>query len=77
MPYAYFKCAIPLPKCYFLHRLFHDRREIIEREWTLVLVQSEIADNVVGVGTQFVREISDAITVAEGNEKIDVLKQNY
>ena len=43
----------------------------------MVLIQSKIADKVVGIGAQFVGEISDAVTVAEGNEKIDVLKKNY
>jgi hypothetical protein len=71
-------CLIPiLPKYYFLHRLFYDRRKIIERVRTLVLIKSQIANQVVGIGAQFVGEISDGIVVAEGNEKIDVLKQNY
>jgi hypothetical protein len=49
----------------------------MERVRTLVLIQSKITHDVVGIGAQFVGEISDAIIVAEGNEKIDVLKQNY
>ena len=43
----------------------------------MVLIQSKITDEIVGIGAQFVGEISDWIVVAEGNEKIDVLKQNY
>ena len=43
----------------------------------MVLIQSKITQNIVGIGAQFVGEISDAIIVAAGNEKIDVLKQNY
>jgi hypothetical protein len=43
----------------------------------LVLIQSKITHEVVGIGAQFVGEISEAIIVAEGNEKVDVLKQNY
>jgi hypothetical protein len=67
----------PLPKCHLLYRPFHGRGEIMERVRTLVLIQSKITQDVVGIGAQFVGEISDAIIVAEGNEKINVLKQNY
>jgi hypothetical protein len=66
-----------LPKCNLLHRLFHGRREIIKRKRALVLIQSKITHDVVGIGAQFVGEISDGIVVAEGDEKIDVLKHNY
>jgi hypothetical protein len=66
-----------LAETHLLHRLFHGRRKVIERERTLVLIQSKITQNIVGIGAQFVGEISDAIIVAAGNEKIDVLKQNY
>jgi hypothetical protein len=67
----------PLPKSHLLYRPFHDRGEIMERVRTLVFIQSKITYDVVGIGAQFVREISDVIIVTEGNEKIDVLKQNY
>jgi hypothetical protein len=90
MPSAFLNPSIPkyniphlrshiphLPECNLLHRLFHGRREIIKRKRTLVLIQSKITHDVVGIGAQFVREISDGIVVAEGDEKIDVLKQNY
>jgi hypothetical protein len=43
----------------------------------LVLIQSKITHDVVGIGAQFVGEISDGVVVAEGDEKIDVLKHNY
>jgi len=66
-----------LPKIYFFHRLCHGRREIIKRKRTWVLIQSKITHDVVGIGAQFVGEISDGVVVAEGDEKIDVLKHNY
>jgi hypothetical protein len=43
----------------------------------LILIQSQITQNIVGIGAQFVGKTSDAIIVTAGNEKIDVLKQNY
>jgi hypothetical protein len=43
----------------------------------LVLIQSKIAHDVVSVGRQLVGKASNGIIVTAGNEKIDVLKNNY
>ena len=66
-----------LPECNFLHRFFHRRGEISEGERTLVLIKSKIAHDVVCVGRQLVGKTSNGIIVAAGNEKINVLKNNY
>jgi hypothetical protein len=68
---------LQLPKTHLLHRLFHGRREIIKRIRPRVLIQSKITQDIVGIGAQFIGEISDGIVVAEGDEKINVLKHNY
>ena len=65
-----------LAKTNLSHWLFHGTREIIKRKRTLVLVQSKITHDVVGIGRQLVGEISYWIILAECNEKIDVLKYN-
>jgi DNA-binding transcriptional regulator LsrR (DeoR family) len=42
----------------------------------LVFIESKITHDVIGIGRQFVGKIPDGIIVAEGNQKIDVLKNN-
>ena len=43
----------------------------------MVLIKSKIAHDVVCVGRQLVGKTSNGIIVAAGNEKINVLKNNY
>ena len=66
--------AKQLTKANLSHRFFHGRREIIERERTLVFVQSEITHDVVGIGSQPVGEISNGFVLTECDKKIDVLE---